>query len=121
VLEVSRHGRPIWFNDARPVHAMCPEQELWVGVVTQAMQEAVIMLGSGVAASRRQSKDAWVWLFHPRQERDFFEVCFMAGLKPCWVREQVKRYWADKDYRQSAVPLIHGIKPWEHLVSLEAA
>jgi hypothetical protein len=106
--------------DGRHHPRMSVEQELWVVVVQQAVQEAVVLFGSENIRSRRAARDAWEWMFHPKHDRDFWYVCHMAGLSPGWVRDQVRRYWTTKDFRFSAVPNASDLRPWE-LVCQEAA
>jgi hypothetical protein len=59
--------------------------KLWEAVVQQAIRDAT--LTGTTNTSKRAKHDARQWLTIPN--RDFDEVCALAGLEPDWIRNNV--------------------------------
>lgn len=74
------------------VHAISPEQRLFVGVIANAAQEAAGTIATRDRPARvsAMQEDARSWFMEAGD--DFAAVCEMAGLEPCDVQKRVLAY-----------------------------
>lgn len=70
-----------------PPDARDGERVLWVNVILTAIRDATVgFSGEGTPTRERDRRAARAW-FRP-SNRDFIQVCHLAGMEPCRVAKQ---------------------------------